>query len=311
MRLRWSVLSSVATVIVALLLAGAHRLPASGNTLQEPPPFRDYTLPPMNPDGSPSGECPVRRLPQRIERPAVTVPVLIYHHFAPAELGLHRNNGMVIPPELFAQQMDWLQTQGYYTPSLDEFQAFLEGKLALPERSVLLTFDDGYESNLKYAHPVLCRNGFRAVLFAVGGFTPTQEALFNPAVLTYLSWQQMREMQESGVWEIANHTYSGHVKVNGVAPMIAWNQEQIMADTERLNRKWQEEGLPVPTAIAYPFGEYDAETVEALHAVGLRLGFTVQEGRVRPGADPLQLPRIGIFPYTDLEGFKRAVTPRL
>lgn len=74
------------------------------------------------------------------------VPVLVYHHLAPKALGLHKTNGAIITVEEFEAQMWFLKEQGYHTATTAELAAWLEGEKRLPPRTVVVTFDDGYET---------------------------------------------------------------------------------------------------------------------------------------------------------------------
>ncbi|PTN52079.1 hypothetical protein DAI43_06145, partial [Achromobacter xylosoxidans] len=94
---------------------------------------------------------------------APNVPVLMYHHVTPA-------GGMIAAtPDVFEAQISRLARAGYQSLSADQFAAYLAGGAA-PERSVLITFDDGYLNNWVHAHPVLARHGMRAVLFTITGW---------------------------------------------------------------------------------------------------------------------------------------------
>ncbi|WP_333903560.1 polysaccharide deacetylase family protein, partial [Achromobacter insolitus] len=94
---------------------------------------------------------------------APNVPVLMYHHVTPA-------GGMIAAtPDVFEAQISRLARAGYQSLSAGEFAAYLAGG-AVPERSVLITFDDGYLNNWVHAHPVLARHGMRAVLFTITGW---------------------------------------------------------------------------------------------------------------------------------------------
>jgi len=107
---------------------------------------------------------------------ATKVPVLCYHHLVD-DLG-HRwelNNSVVTIAE-FAAQMAYLEKEGYYPVTLDEFSAFLGGKIKLPAKSVLITFDDGYASNYWYAYPILKRHKMKAVVFVLGSMVRSDEA---------------------------------------------------------------------------------------------------------------------------------------
>ncbi|HEY8450104.1 MAG TPA: polysaccharide deacetylase family protein [Bacillota bacterium] len=228
------------------------------------------------------------------------VPVLVYHHLAPASLGLHRHNPMVVPVELFERQIAWLDAQGYTTVSLAELAAFIAGHGSLPQRSVMITFDDGYESNFRYATPILRRHGLRAVLFTIGNRVRPDDWAFAPDRTSHVSWQQLRAMAGGPVWEIGHHTFAGHDPIDGEPPLVAWSAAEIAADLATFTAAWKEHGLPQPTAFAYPFGAYDAEAVTAIAAAGFELAFTVDPGFVTVGSDPLRLPRLGVFPWHEL-----------
>ncbi|MFZ5816009.1 MAG: polysaccharide deacetylase family protein [Bacillota bacterium] len=253
-----------------------------------------------------AGPLPCRQ-PQRPEVEPGTgargLPVLIYHHLAPASVGLHRTNAMVVSAEAFAQQMAWLSREGYYTPTLQEVEAFVAGRLELPAKSVLITFDDGYASNYEHAHPVLCAAGLRAVVYRIGNRGGAVEG----SALTYLTSEQAAKMHQSGLWAVENHSFHGHDLVEGEAPYLRWSVEEIAADLAGVAAKWQEEGLPAPTSIAYPFGFYGEHTLEAARRAGLRTGFTTEPGLVRPGLAPLKLPRLAVFSYHSLEHVQRMV----
>lgn len=250
--------------------------------------------------------CQPRAAPDLTAGRANQIPVLLYHDLAPEELGIHEENAMVVPAESFAEQMEWLAAEGYYTPTLSELTAFLDGRLHLPQRSVLITFDDGYESNYQFAHPVLCQLGFRAVLFKIGARSPNPRS-FHPALRTHITWGQLHEMIHSEVWEIENHTYKGHDMIWGRAPLLIWDQETIVEDLAKVDQLWIGHGLPATRAIAYPFGAYDAHTLEAVRMTDLQLGFTIEPGFAAPGMDKLLLPRLAVYPQHSLEAFGHLV----
>lgn len=264
----------------------------------------------LSPEPAIAQQCAVRPRPHvAAGEGARAVPVLVYHDLAPERLGLHHRNAMVVPVESFAAQVAWLAREGYYTPTLSELHGFVTGKAALPAKSVVITFDDGYESNYVYAHALLCRHGLRAVLYKIGDRTPGWRP-FNPKRRTHLKWAQVREMAESQVWSVENHTYGGHDLLYGRPPLLMWTERQIKEDVARLNRDWAEHGLPAPRSIAYPYGAHHDKAVAALRDAGLELGMTVESGYVEPGQDPLRLPRLPVFPYLTLGEFQKLVSRR-
>lgn len=234
--------------------------------------------------------------------------VLIYHHLAPVELGLHKKNPMVLSVDAFKSHMLFLKENNYYTPSLSEVEAFILGKTELPEKSVLITFDDGLESNYQYAHPILEELGLRAVEFIIGSVISsrqdTTENKFDPSVLTRLSWEQLMIMVNSGVWEVGSHTYNGHHKIDETPVLLTWTEEELFTDFNLFNGSLYTHFLPKTVAIAYPFDAYNTEVLAAVSS-GYCLGFTARGGYIRPGDNQLLLPRHGIFPWHSLDQLKK------
>lgn len=231
---------------------------------------------------------------------AVQVSVLLYHHLDPAARG---ENGAVVSVAEFEVQMAWLAAQGYTAITTTELAAWLAGKAMLPERSVLITFDDGYESNYLHAYPVLARYGMKAAIFMVGSLAGRTEG-----DLTYLSWMQMAELERSGVVELQGHTYDGHFQVGGVAALKAWTPSEVAADMARLWQGFALGGLRAPSAFAYPYGEYDTEVLTVLKQQGVQTAYTVEAGYVKPGDSPLELKRWVIYPGTSECRFAEIVT---
>lgn len=234
--------------------------------------------------------------------PPLTVPVLLYHHLEPGADGA---NGAILSIEEFAAQMAWLAANGYRTITTAELLDWLEGRQSLPERPVMITFDDGYRSNYTDAFPVLQQHGFTGVIFMVTGFAGQTIGRFE-----YLGWDEMRAMAESGVIEIQAHSHDGHRQIGGEAALVAWSPDEILADWFTLTEAADGAGLPPVTAYAYPFGAHDEEAVETLRAAGVRLGFTVAPGRVARGDDPMRLSRLVVYPAMGECGFARLVTGR-
>ena len=99
-----------------------------------------------------------------------------------------------LTPEEFRQQLDYLQQQGYTTITMLEFMKAKKGKLELPDKPIILTFDDGYEDNYTTMLPMLEERGMKAVVYMV------TNDIGRP---NYLSWDQLRDMQLLGAREAA------------------------------------------------------------------------------------------------------------
>lgn len=227
------------------------------------------------------------------------VTVLLYHNLDPKSDG---KSGPTISPAEFEAQMNWLDDNGYKAITTSDLADWLAGKRRLPAKPVLITFDDGYESNLIYAHPILKRHGLKATLFMITGATGQKIGDFQ-----WLSDKQLKEMAASGVWEIQGHSHDGHTMVNGKPLMPTWTEAQDRADLVKMRDAFQADKLPTPLAFAHPYGAYNNTMIQALKAEGFQLAFTVEKGYVKQGDNPFTLHRWVIYPLTSTCRFGQVV----
>ena len=131
--------------------------------------------------------------------PAQAVPILMYH----GVLAKKDNENTTIAS--FISQMEMLKRNGYQTITLEQFDNFLNGKYTLPAKPIIITFDDGRKDSYYTTDDILKKLGFIATLFEVSG-KPDQKDRF------YLSWAELKKMQESGRWDIQAHGTFSHDK---------------------------------------------------------------------------------------------------
>lgn|GEM_PF-394733 len=128
----------------------------------------------------------------------------------------------------FKQQIDFLKAEKYHTLTLEEVKDYYLQKKALPEKAVLLTFDDCYQSMREYAYPLLKEAGFKATAFVVSGWLFAEPSPYKPAVSKTLSRSELNEM--SDVFEYANHTTHFHER-KGMMGRSMWEPaEKFAAD---------------------------------------------------------------------------------
>ena len=134
--------------------------------------------------------------------------VLMYHgvHSDPQKAGDY-----VITPQALEQDLLFLQGQGCHTVTMREVIAYVRDGAPLPEKPVMLTFDDGYYNNYLNAYPLLQKYGMKAVLSIIVGETDKYSGLDeNKESYSHVTWDMVNEMRESGLVEIQNHTYNLH-----------------------------------------------------------------------------------------------------
>ena len=146
--------------------------------------------------------------PARAETEAVSLPALMYHHISADAAA--RGDYVITPAELEAD-LRWLDENGYEAVSVRALADWRRGEGELPERPVLITFDDAQLSFMLYALPLLEKYDMRAVLAVVGEYADEYSANGdrNPAY-AYMSWADVAEAAASGRVEIASHTQSMH-----------------------------------------------------------------------------------------------------
>ncbi len=209
-------------------------------------------------------------------RSAPGVPVLNYHQVEDKD-----GNPLTLHPEQFAAQMDYLAAEGYTTITIDEMLDAAEHGAPLPEKPVVITFDDGYDDNYTNAYPILKEHGFKATIFLIYDFTDTYPG--------YLTWAQIEEMKESGLIRFESHTMT-HANLAQLTSIDELRHE--IADShdllsEKLGYDMQ--------YIAYPGGRVNKEIECITRAAGYRGGFTVHCGRSTPEDGIYQMDRIPIF----------------
>ena len=219
-----------------------------------------------------------------------TVPVLCYHRFG--------NGGgkMTVSAANFAAQLDWLARNDYKVVSLAQLAAFLEGRQALPKRSVVITIDDGYESVHRVALPLLRQHGFPATLFVYTDFIGAADAL---------SWAQLQELVASGVFDVQAHSRSHRNLVESQAGQSDEAYRQLLKGEVRVPRELLERRLGVQVRhFAFPYGDANQALLDALKHQRYQLGLTVNPGGNGFFAQPLMLRRTMIYGDHDLMSFR-------
>ena len=234
-----------------------------------------------------------------------SVAVLMYHALTEKpESEVHRVH---IPVADFEEQMDWLAAEAYQVLPLKALVTSLKQGRSLPEKSVVLTFDDGYLSLYNYARPILHKHGFEATLFVttdpVGlpaysnlkGF----DGAGQPSNDRPLTWPELAEMAEMG-WAIESHSCSH--------PQLAQLNNAQMQHETRDCKKIIEAKLNRPVQYyAYPFGNYNRQSLAAITEAGYEAACSVHVGKTSLQSDVLRLPRVEINSADGLPTFIRKV----
>jgi peptidoglycan/xylan/chitin deacetylase (PgdA/CDA1 family) len=222
---------------------------------------------------------------------AIRLPVIMYHGILndPARQGTY-----VISERELDSDLKYLRDNGYGTVSTQDLIDYVNDGAPMPEKPVMLTFDDGYYNNYLYAFPLLKKYGMKAVVSIIGKYTDasTLAARDHPAY-SHITWSQAAEMASSGFVEIQNHSYDLHtIDTSRTASMrvsgepIEHYETVLISDTVRLQALIDEHTGRIPTAYAYPYGLISRESVGILREIGIKCSFTACSGMNDITRDP-------------------------
>lgn len=226
--------------------------------------------------------------------------ILSYHEIA------ERQDALVpayaVTPTNFVRQLDWLKNNGYHFVSVDAVLADRAGKAPLPDKAVLLTFDDGYRSVYSHAFPILKLFKAPAVVSLVGSWLAEPDRVsFDGRVVprsVFLAREELREMVDSGLVEAASHSYALH---EGILANPQGNKEpaatsrryladepryedetryrrRILADLKQNNAVLRQYTGQTPRVMVWPYGRYNSTTRDVAAQLGLTLGLTLDDG---------------------------------
>lgn len=236
--------------------------------------------------------------PQKYLNITKGIPVLMYHKVSPDSF---RNGpGLRVTPYEFERQIKYLKESGYNDISLDELVTHWEKGTSLPNRPVVITFDDGYEDNYIYAFPVLKKYGYTATIFLVynevGGYNQWDIKEHNTRPFKLLTWEQIRTMQDYGIY-FESHTLNHHHLTSLPAEEA---QKEICESKTKLE---QALGKPV-NYIAYPYGQHNDQICEITQKAGYKAAVTTITGTNQQTTDPYRLKRLRINAFVNFEEFK-------
>lgn len=211
----------------------------------------------------------------------LSLPVVMYHHISADE---SKCGQYVVSEETFRRDLDYLASRGYETLSLERLLKWKNGLEELPEKCVMLTFDDGQLSFAEYALPALEERGMCAVAAIVGQYADEYTQSGDTDVrYAYMSWEKIAEISRSGFAEAASHSYAMHsLGARRGCAKKKWENEEayekiLSADDDKFRERCVSFSGVGPAAFAYPYGSYCKESVEILARRGYEIQFTCEE----------------------------------
>lgn len=222
----------------------------------------------------------------------ISIPILCYHNFNPTKKG-----SMNMTPEKFEAEMKILKDNGFTIIPLKEAVAYLQGKRAsLPPKSVVLSFDDGWKSVYTYIVPIMKKYDLIATLFI---YPQTISEGKNA-----LTWEELKELQQSGMFDIQSHTYD-HPNFKQMKKHMSADKyaSYVKMQMEKSKKILEEKTGTKITLLAWPFGIYDDYLEQQAANAGYEMAFTIDARTANRSFTPMGQPRFMIIDGYTLQGF--------
>lgn len=205
----------------------------------------------------------------------IRVPILMYHHVAPLEEARAAGHAaLTVDAGIFASQLQAIKAKGYTPTTLLALSAYFDAGTALPQKPIILTFDDAYDDFYHHAFPALQAHNFPAELFVPTGL------IENPG---YMTWEQVKSASRGGV-TIGHHTWSHAQVAKDDAEFFTRELDVPMGQLE-------ERGLGPVRFFAYPYGTTSNRAVREVAARKFSLAVTTKPGVMQCKEDRLLLHR--------------------
>ena len=239
------------------------------------------------------------------DKPAEKIPVLTYHKIVPA--GTEFKSGLLIAEDTFDAEMKYLHDKGFTTLTLDEFYDWYRGEIDVPEKSVVITFDDGYYGTYYLAYPIIKKYDQAATVFCIGHHIDdvTAEWDENAGKDHYIGADVIEKMrQEYPRFSFESHTFDMHRKIDGKHPVDVFTYDQMKEDTEK-NEPF---GF---SYLAYPWGDNNDTFRQVLADSGYKMAFGYKPYYYALRSDDqYAVNRIKISGKMKMDEFKKIVNGR-
>lgn len=260
------------------------------------------------------------------------VTILCYHEISEPQQSLAAD--YAVSPTLLVRHLDWLKNNGYHFVSMDDILADREGRRHLPPKAVLLTFDDGYRSVYTHVFPLLKLFRAPAVIALVGSWLDEKGTVdFDGRKIArsdLLSWPEIREMRDSGLVEVASHSYALH---QGMLANPQGNMEpaatsrlyfpdsqryetdaaysrRVLADLRRNSSLIRHELGQAPRIMVWPYGAHNAISRAMAAKAGMPITLNLDDGPNTESVPLDSLRRILVDSHVTLPVLEREIAVR-
>lgn len=196
-------------------------------------------------------------------------------------------NDYIITPTQLEEDLIYLKENGYTTITTEQLLDFVNNGTPLPDKPIMITFDDGYETVFRYAMPLLEKYNMTAITNVLGKQVDYYSENYSESNINYAhsTWEQLAIMQNSNIFEIGNHTYNMHLEEGSsrFGTLINYSESlshytiALTTDIEKLNTKFAEYLGFTPNVFAYPYGKISPESKPIIEDMGFKIILTCEE----------------------------------
>ena len=216
------------------------------------------------------------------EPEGIKVPIIMYHSILKDS---SKHGKYVLSPEQLEQDFQYIQEKGFTTITFTDLISYVYNRTSLPEKPIIITFDDGHYNNYVYAVPLLQQYHMKAVISIVGSYTETysKSGETNPNY-TYLRWQDIKELSQGEIIEFANHSYHLHSNTGrkGCMKKIGESLDDyhqiLTSDLMKLQENFLLHTNTQPSTFTYPFGLISNESLDIIKELGFQASLSCKTG---------------------------------
>ncbi len=229
------------------------------------------------------------------EEGEVVLPIIMYHEIKTFKLGKD-----VISPYEFESDLKYIREHEYHTITMTELINYVNEGGELPQNPIVLSFDDGYLSTYQYALPLLRQYQMKIVFSVIGRDTDNFSEYPSKNIdYAHVTWDQLREMSESGCVEVQNHTYNLHAYtqsrlgcMQSSGETLSHYEQLLTDDISLLQEKIMAATGTVPNTFTYPYGKSSESTLPIIKSLGFEAVLTCNYGVNIIGDDPEALYKL-------------------
>lgn len=213
----------------------------------------------------------------------IDVPIIMYHSILKDP---SRSNKYTVTPAVLEEDLKYIKDKGYTTVTIADLISYVYDDSPLPEKPIVLTFDDGHYNNYGYLFPLLEKYDMKAVISIVGSYTDkfseTDEANLN---YSYLRWKDIKELMDTGHIEFQNHTYNLHSNTGkriGTKKIKGETDEHYKSilkdDILKLQQEFEGNTNYTPKCFTYPFGGISNASLDIIKELGFKASLSCEQG---------------------------------